>query len=821
MDAVGFADWRRSRLLTGVRRSLFVCAVAAAFVLYRSADFFVWDDSPNLMSGLQAPSWSQAHQRASLDWHELRHDPIGTLCSDIGHAFGRVSESGYRPLSHLQQRVIDRMVARGGPHGLHLFVWGLAYGATALALFSVARRYLTTIWAPWLAVWLVFAAPPATTASWVVLTGFQMLVPLSLCVTVWLHRTLVERPATWRWSLSALLTVWLLAPWIREFGGLCSLLVLVGEGVRARRPTWLGGLAALGFLHAVYPTALLIALFGLPLPWEPVHRLGYLGGRLQVSMVHWYAGWHFVHLFPPTLWVILTCGGLTTLGQQIRSHARSASAPPGTASRGATERLAFLGATALWGIGVGWALVTRHETLPVWLVGGVLLFAFTVDMLLAVWFALSFFPILRVFTQNTHFLYACVPFAIVAAVLCERLWLAITSLCESTALASTKYRVSGSPLWRLSYVPPWLGRAALAAGLLLVVADHGLNLYHTRHVMRRVVRGMREVARVIDRLPHATCVVCNAIHGDELAWLGHGGWRNIPTVDAGVMTPDRAVLEPAALQTLLDAEPEGGVFLLDVRAPMSSEKRLYHEHKYVHRPGVETASLGLLHQTRIACRFLDPLKHFVPPRYVPYLGPPDLVNDFYMGPALDGGLFRNELFVEYRLFRVTDRAVRQEASPCGPCRLVRADVRGFNVLTDGRRFFAIPCTAGPFDPYRFAGRHYAEQFTDITLDGLLAVLDRHGPASPPIPNDAVPRLLEAGFRSFNLVAWHGHVIAIPQSAGAVPALSLEEIRETGWVLARTLRQARHNVLARLEAEHVVESTRVAEQQRLSDKGDRL
>ena len=79
----------------------------------------------------------------------------------------------------------------------------------------------------------------------------------------------------------------------------------------------------------------------------------------------------------------------------------------------------------------------------------------------------------------------------------------------------------------------------------------------------------------------------------------------------------------------------------------------YHRHKFVNKPFVPTEFLGHIHRTQTRYFFIDPLRHLVPREFVPFLGAPDLVNDFFNGPPHHRPLFRYEVYAEYRVYQMT------------------------------------------------------------------------------------------------------------------------------------------------------------------------
>jgi hypothetical protein len=154
------------------------------------------------------------------------------------------------------------------------------------------------------------------------------------------------------------------------------------------------------------------------------------------------------------------------------------------------------------------------------------------------------------------------------------------------------------------------------------------------------------------------------------------------------------------------------VYFLDVDFPRLQDKAPYHYHKYVHAYDVPRRDLGRLRVTRARYLFADPLRHFVPRRYVPFLGAPDLVDDFYYGPAHSGRAFTYEVSACYRLYEVTGREVRPKfvGGPASvPVQLVE-ELPGFTVYRVGAGYHAIPRTDGPFDLDRLINRGYGTHF---------------------------------------------------------------------------------------------------------------
>jgi hypothetical protein len=116
----------------------------------------------------------------------------------------------------------------------------------------------------------------------------------------------------------------------------------------------------------------------------------------------------------------------------------------------------------------------------------------------------------------------------------------------------------------------------------------------------------------------------------------------------------------AKYRALLDDRHRSDLYLLAIDFDYLPNK-LRHRHAYVHAYDIEKEDLGVVHETIARYPFLDPLRDLIPREYVPFLGAPDLDNDFYRGRARDGRWFSYEVGAEYHLYRVTGRELRPRA----------------------------------------------------------------------------------------------------------------------------------------------------------------
>lgn len=126
-------------------------------------------------------------------------------------------------------------------------------------------------------------------------------------------------------------------------------------------------------------------------------------------------------------------------------------------------------------------------------------------------------------------------------------------------------------------------------------------------------------------------------------------------------------------------------------------------------------------------RFFDPLRMLTKSADIPFLGPPDQVDDYYTGPARDGSLFMRETSINYHLYSL-DRdpqlflaALDRIAADYVPDYLpvvVQEGYHGYNILRFGGRFYAIKQGFG-FNPSAWDAKYPADAFYEAeNMDAL-------------------------------------------------------------------------------------------------------
>jgi hypothetical protein len=570
---------------TGPRRfwrsSLALFLVAAiGFALWRAPGDLVWDDSPTVCANLYPPDGGPTY---SLDdphflpaiWHEV---------------FGHLQMDGYRPFNWSLRRVGAAAYVR--------FAWAteaflalnaVLVGLLAVAFFRLARRYVRTDLAGYFAVFLLLASTPLLTGLLVLFTGIQTLVPLLACSALHCYFGIYEgrRP---RGCLLGLALILFLGPWYREFVGLAAVLILFLE-LQNRR--WLSGvslLAGLGLLHALFPTALLHALFFPELPVQPVYSLGALGEQARAGInptgtalskvrdlffsLKWRIFIDLASILPPTLLVLSALAWLT-------------------------------------------AVFKRQPAMP-----------WRGTCFLGFFFLLTFLPFLKVFKEHVHLAYCLVPATILVAASVEALWRAADAWARRLTLS-------------LLLLLPIADHALNP----VIVRGATRDCYSAIH---------RLAAFCDREVPDGAMLLSNAHHADEVRFCCHGRFglyftaltsgnrsRFVETMDALVTVKrqagDRGIYCLDVVRPMRRGQ-QGGDRLLWV----------------VRRQVVDVQSFGEIDRVSYRYPVLDPLKLLIPVRCTTWPGSPDLEFDYYRGPALDGSFGMREVAVRYYFYRVID-----------------------------------------------------------------------------------------------------------------------------------------------------------------------
>ncbi len=324
-----------------------------------------------------------------------------------------------------------------------------------------------------------------------------------------------------------------------------------------------------------------------------------------------------------------------------------------------------------------------------------ILIAWMVDRRLAIWTAVFLAPFYLVYTERVHLAYVTMPLSIVVAALLEKCWLA-----------------------QFGVKPRRLMRFTVGVAIAMGVLDAGANPIAVRMVMTQVSDGIGMVARKLNEKASdkPVAIVGNALHVDDLRLYLDGGYQVLWTIPSGHDRPQDVVETPEQLAKFLKAKlPTTDVYFLDTRQNYLPAKKYYHQHRFVAACSVPLEDLGSLHLTRAEYFMPDPLRWFGSREFFAFLGPPDLVDDFYYGPS--PRLFFGRVEADYHLYKVTSPQVRSWL-PLGQVSLVDGNFYGFSIVWQDDRFFAIPTGEGDFSYERVCRKRYSRSFGSSSLEEL-------------------------------------------------------------------------------------------------------
>ncbi len=652
---------------TRARLVLIFFLTASCFFAVRSTEGLVWNDSPQTAENLYG--FQDGVIKSSDGAPICRDDGAFGLswgASDLmktvfTRAFTCLEFGGYRPLSaalsYTGVAIFSEAYSPTEPKPYLGAIWtaGVAvlFGLLAILLFIIAREYVQTNLAAYSILLLFFFSPSMVSGAWILFSGgIQVTVPLFICLGLWLYRRTSEaKQRRWLWGLGLAFAL-LMGPWVREYIGIVAALIIFLELQQHRRVTWFLVLALLGFLHALFPTALL-HLFLPELPLVPVFKLGSLAAQLNtaageepsfwssLAQAKWEVAKVFLVLLPPSFFLV---SGLILL-LSLRRDAKSLAVLIGLtvvvlASSGKpwfwlVLIVAFCGLTLFHALrnrsGPAKGLHEQTEDQNV---------QFHKVIFLNVWFLISFLPFLKVFSAHVHLAYPLMPAVILIVASTERFWLDILNR-------------SGRAIWK---------RAILVPVLLICFLDQTLNVYGSYVTVSSLYGGIRYMANwVRANTPSGTIVIANALHAEDIRLYSQNHILPYWSVGVGV-PPERTLEKPAELEKFLRNHFESQrILMLSMDQAFSRIKGNFHAHKYITRNTVKVASMGRIYSMAGWYPFVDPLRNFLPREMVLFLGPPDLENDIYAGRDRARRLFLNEISVNYDVYTVLDPVVSKMA----------------------------------------------------------------------------------------------------------------------------------------------------------------
>jgi hypothetical protein len=683
---------------------------------YIGFNYLVWDDT------------SSASYNIFINNTYYSLSKEGFISWMLNDVFANIQGDGYRPFMAFAKRIgLGYFTDPSKTTIFWVLCHSIAIGLFVVVYYNFSKKFVQTRIMAMFAVLLLVFSTPFLSAGLIVYSGFHCIIPIIICSGFFCYYKLVEqRKFKFFWT-AGLFLIMMCGPLFREYLSIFPLLIIFLEFQRSRRVTWIVGMSAFSFLHALFPTAIVKLLIFNDIPIRPVFAMGNLGAYLQVgtgdsslldiiSHLHWRIFIDIISIYPPSVFVLAL--------------------------------LAFILKSRMY---KDRAVVGRDT------------------IFLMVFFFISFLPFLKAFNEQVHLTYCMVPLSILLAKAIEYLWFMIRQSKKAVNIS----------------------KGAFVVLLTMILMDQSLNVYAVRKVTRDMYQGITTAASwFVENVPQGTPVITNAHHLEDIRFYSNGHiepWG----APGGIPDQRKWMHDVADLQNLLDASKQKGrdVYFFDVEIRETPGQRgLGRRLFYVRDQNVEMEDLGILYTIKPRYLFLDPLKHLIPMGQITWPGPPDLEFDFYRGPALDGMPFHREVYARYHLYKATgDKVVGNTGFP----QLVEENFHGFNLVSYHGRIYAIPQPEGAFELERVRKKDYSQSFEGATVAQVQEEIRQFFVEKQPIVPEAnepkhlesanrkmaPPQLVEENFHGFNLVSYHGRIYAIPQPEGA---FELERVRKKDY-----------------------------------------
>lgn len=744
---------------------VFVIVATGYFLLRSSLPNYVFDDSRHMYS---------AHARY-LDNLEGYVSPWAYWKENLFREFANDSLREYRPLSFFQHVMGMSHYAKDidiKPLGL-IFLVSVGWGLCAFAHFNFALKMLQSIRWSLVATLLFMTSLPVVTASWIIIMGWQWIVPL-LMLTGLIAYLNFKQTGKIRW----LLLFWfayLIGPWFREFAGIGVFIVFLNELLFATKKSKAILISCLILLfHVIYPAFLPNLLTGIKMnhvAFTPVYKLGPLGmlssggsNLLTLYNINKQSLYHFWFLVPPILWCLVFLSMSFILNQHLSSFLHRAGNDSKERILVIVQSILFI-LLILYSIRVMLSVDPRlsRAIFPLMLLFLVMFLALRYNSLLALYSFLTFTPFLKVYTEEVHLAYALAPISIII-MFYLRDWFGFVRVKLNRRLGQAIVILSG--FW-----------------LFIGFLDASLNVLASYRTVKGIYNGIQEKALWMkENIRKDSIMIGNFIDLRDILLYAVNHFDPYFTI-----TPN---WEPNQVETgkkvkaLLDKEfGHREIYLIGAIFERLPEKFGYHNNHFLKLFSVD-ANLKKEFQTRIIYPYADPFKYFIPDKLTSFPGPPDLVDDYYVGKIRDRRLFLRETYTDYLLVKIDtyDQDKRNKLDDLDLSitgRMIDSYKRhnlfggiGARTVIDpeigayktGGYYVAFAQSEGQFDlgtldvDSKFKKcLQYQKCFKGDTLEELKSLIDSEATDSP--------MLIEEGYKGFNIILYRAKYYALGQDEG--------------------------------------------------------
>ena len=646
---------------------VFVLVFLAYAAIRTGLPNYIFDDTRHIYAGHVASGGMQRSITASEVLDVLRSE------------FSNGSTREYRPLSFAQHRLI---VARYAPDlserpWIPMILVALGWALTAALHCALARRLTGSTRVALLSTALFVTAMPVLTGAWIVVMGWQWVVTATILAGLLCYLQYKRQPRM-RW-LALILALALVGSWFREFSGLFVFIALANELLFEPRksPALLAVLAVAG-LHVMFPAFLPSLLFPAELQaiaLKPVYKLGPVGALsaggsklLDVNALRPDALYHFMIQFSPLLW-LLAIGGFMAGACRIAPRYFLTPSWSRAIAQASQNRWFHRGVCALFILsGIAAAFGVFSANYHPALVGGCFLFYLLITMsalpaapLLTLYALFALLPFLKIYLHEVHLAYAIAPAAILLAMLVRSLW----------GERAARYGGPGLTMAKIAFF-----------GIVsLVLVDAALNVLGNTRAVTAVYEGASERAQWLRRhVPRGAIVVGNFIDLRDTLLYAPEYFQPYFTI-APHWEPHHANTPEAMLELIERESGRTPIYLLGAVFPRSADKYGYHHMHYLSTFAPDAKQRHRF-TTRARYPYADPLKSLLPDALTPYPGPPDLVDDYWVGKERGGSPMMREFFADYLLVKIEGLSQAQKESLLSAERggKLLGEYRGFNLF---------------------------------------------------------------------------------------------------------------------------------------------
>jgi hypothetical protein len=691
-----------------------------AYIAWNHSEFLVWDDTAHSSYNIYAKNKHYDIENPRL---------INFLFSE---RFGKINSDGYRPLSGLIRgfgtAYFVNMSASLWPF---LILNGIVFSFMVFAFYYFSCRFTKDQSTSFLALFLFLASTPFLTGSMIRFAGIFALIPLLFLIIFICYFKSRETHHRYIWFILFIFFLFI-SPWLRELFLIVPILIIFFEIYNGAWKSRELIIAVALIPHFIFPGAIPHWIAYSDLPIKSIFFMGALSNRLETSDqlslwenlselicdVKWRVFIDIFSVFPTTIVFFACLYGIYVL---VKNR---------------------------------WKLFQDNNIVFIWS-----------------FFLLTFLPLLKVFYEQLHLIYAMIPLSILISVAIKK----------------------GVLLIRIKRVMFYL----VSSLILVCLIGHATNIFNVRKGTRHIYSAIFRLSEYFsENLPANSIVISNIHHLEDIRYYSNGHFD--PWSAPGAIFNKKKWIghTPADLQKFIIEHSDDEIYFLDGRkVRFKGQLGGSRGHSFADKGMIETKSFGIIDKVSFVYPYFDPLRTLLPVSNTEWIGPPDLEFDFYRGPAIDGAIMFREIAINYFFYKVTGKTVyKWSLHP----ELLAGDVHNYNIVGFRNHVYAIPQNEGSFELDRIERGEYSKVFEGTSKDEVKEKIEAF--VTSDIKKGSGqrwpvhPQLLEQNVLHFNIVGFKNRVYAIPQSEGAFEVIRFKNGGYSQTFEGETLDKVRSEIL---------------------------